>query len=127
MCQRHPDTVVAVDHLGRVGATGTIVDADLRALCGLAKFPHVNVKVSAFYALGKKQAPYLDLGPMIHRVFDTYGPRRLLWGSDAPYQTRAPHSYQASVDLLRTGLPFLNQEDRRWMLRDTCERLFFTT
>jgi predicted TIM-barrel fold metal-dependent hydrolase len=58
-------------------------------------------------------------------VFETYGPRRLLWGSDAPYQTRAPHSYQASVDLLRTRLRFLNDEDRQWMLRGTCERLFF--
>jgi len=125
MCERHPDTVVAVDHLGRVGATGTIADADLRALCALAKYPRVNVKVSAFYALGRKQAPYLDLGPMIRQVFETYGPRRLLWGSDAPYQTRAPHSYQASVDLIRTGLRFLNDEDRRWMLRGTCERLFF--
>lgn len=125
MCEKHPQTAVAVDHLARIGATGTIADADVRTLTGLAKFPHVHVKVSAFYALGKKQAPYLDLAPLIRQVFETYGPRRLLWGSDAPYQTRAPHSYQASVDLIRTGLRFLNNEDRRWLLRGTCQRLFF--
>lgn len=125
MCERHPDTTVAIDHLGRVGATGAIVDAEVRALCGLAKYPRVHVKVSAFYALGRKQPPYTDLAPMIRQVFETYGPRRLLWGSDSPYQTRAPHSYQASVDLIRSGLPFLSADDRQWILRRNTERLFF--
>ncbi|MFN7939448.1 MAG: amidohydrolase family protein [Bryobacteraceae bacterium] len=125
MCERHKETLVAVDHLGRVGATGTIVDAEVRALCGLAKYPRVHVKVSAFYALGKKQAPYTDLGSMIRQVFETYGPRRLLWGSDAPYQTRAPHNYQASVDLIRQGLPFLRDDDKQWLLWRNSERLFF--
>lgn len=125
MCERHRETLVAIDHLGRVGATGTIVDAELRALCGLAKYPRVHVKVSAFYALGKKQAPYTDLAPMIRQVFETYGPRRLLWGSDAPYQTRAPHNYKASVELIRSGLPFLRDDDKQWLLRRNSERLFF--
>ena len=33
-----------------------------------------SVKVSAYYALGKKAAPYLDLLPMIRRLLDSYGP-----------------------------------------------------
>lgn len=125
MCERNPQTTMAIDHLARVGATGTIVDAEVRALCSLAKHPRVHVKVSAFYALGKKQQPYTDLAPMIRQIFETYGPRRMMWGSDAPYQTRAPHSYQASVDLVNRGLDFLGKDERDWILRRTCERLFF--
>jgi predicted TIM-barrel fold metal-dependent hydrolase len=125
MCVKHLETRVAIDHLGRVGASGQIADGDLRALCGLAKFPRVHVKVSAFYALGRKQAPYTDLAPMIRQVFETYGPRRLMWGSDAPYQAQPPHNYPAAVDLIRTGLPFLSEEDRTWLLRRTAESIFF--
>ena len=66
MCRRFPDTTVIIDHLGRIGAgpDGAIRDADVDALCALAKHPKVSVKVGAFYALGKKTPPYLDLVPL---------------------------------------------------------------
>lgn len=125
MCGKHPQTTVVIDHLGRVGATGAIDDAEVRALCGLARFPRVHVKVSAFYALGKKAPPYTDLIPMIRQVFETFGPRRLMWASDAPYQAQPPQSYAASVALVRDQLRFTGREDREWLLGKTAERVFF--
>jgi predicted TIM-barrel fold metal-dependent hydrolase len=125
LCEKSPKTTVVIDHLGRVGASGVIDDGELRALCGLARFPQVHVKVSAFYALGKKAAPYLDLVPMIRQVFETYGPRRLMWASDAPYQAQPPHSYAASVALVRDHLRFAGKEDKQWLLGKTAERIFF--
>ncbi len=66
MCRRFPRTAVIIDHLGRIGAgpDGAIRDADVDALCALAKHQKVYVKVGAFYALGKKTPPYLDLAPL---------------------------------------------------------------
>ena len=84
------------------------------------------VKVSAFYALGRKQSPYADLVPLIHRVFDDYGPRRLMWGSDCPFQVEDGHSYAGSLALVREELPFLSAEDRAWILGRTAESVFFT-
>ena len=52
---------------------GMVRDTDVRQLCKLAKHPNVYVKVSAFYALGRKQAPYTDLVPMIRRICENYG------------------------------------------------------
>ena len=52
----------------RVGMSGEIHEADLAKLCRLARHKNTYVKVSAFYALGKKKAPYEDLGPMIRRL-----------------------------------------------------------
>src|SRR2546430_5378143 len=57
-----------IDHLCRIGVDGTIRDADVDALCGMARHKRVLVKIGAFYALGKKEAPYTDLGPLIERV-----------------------------------------------------------
>jgi len=125
LCVQHPNTNVVIDHLARIGADGQIRDADVRLLCGLARHPRVTVKASAFYALGKKQAPYRDLAPLIRRVFEDYGPRRLMWASDCPFQVDKGHNYKDSIDLVRQGLPFLGREDRDWMLRRTAESVFF--
>jgi len=127
LCEKHPRATVVIDHLGRIGAAGPIEDAGIRSLCGLARFPRVHVKVSAFYALGRKTAPYTDLVPMIRQIFETYGPRRLMWGSDSPYQVQPPHDYLSSVDLVREHLPFTNREDREWLLTRTAERVFFSS
>ena len=125
MCEKHPDTTVVIDHLARIGGAGEIRDADIRLLCGLAKHRNVAVKVSAFYALGRKAAPYTDLSPLIKRVFEDFGPRRLMWASDAPFQLQDEHTLAASISLIRGGLPFLSNDDREWLLRRTAESIFF--
>ena len=126
LCKRFPDTSVVVDHFARVGITGTIVPRELDALCGLAKYPNANVKTSAFYALGKKQPPYTDLIPMIRRVVDAFGPRRLMWASDCPYQVQGNHDYDASIALIRDHIDFLSDGDKQQMLRETAARVFFS-
>ena len=126
MCDRYPETPVVIDHLARIGADGQIRDSDIRQLCGLAKHPKVSVKVSAFYAIGRKQAPYRDLAPFIRRVFEEFGPRRLMWGSDSPFQISGGNTYAASSALIEDGLPFASSDDKTWMLEKTAEALFFT-
>ena len=86
-------TVVAVVPIGE-GAVqllyktpeGTIKDADVEALCALAKHPKVYVKVGAFYALGQKKPPYTDLAPLIRAVVKAFGACRCMWESDCPFQ-----------------------------------------
>lgn len=125
MCERYPDTPVVIDHFARIGANGTIRDEDVRSLCSLARHKNVKVKVSAFYALGRKQAPYTDLAPLIRRVFEAYGSRRLMWASDCPFQVENGHRYAPSIGLIREGLPFLSVEDREWILGKTAASVFF--
>jgi predicted TIM-barrel fold metal-dependent hydrolase len=83
------------------------------------------VKISAYYALGKKQPPHDELIPMIRRLFDAFGPDRLMWASDSPYQLTDPNSYGASIALVRDRLDFLSVEDRRRLLCSTAESTFF--
>ena len=127
MCERYPDTPVVIDHLARIGADGHTRETDVEQLCRLARYEHVCVKVSAFYTLGAKAPPYLDLVPLIRRVFDAFGPRRLMWGSDCPYQLAAGHGYAESISLVRDRLDFLSSEDVAWLLGGTAERVFFAS
>jgi predicted TIM-barrel fold metal-dependent hydrolase len=126
MCERFPATRVVIDHFARIGVDGQIRDADVATLCGLARFKYTHVKTSAFYALGKKQAPYTDLGPMIQRLRDAFGAQRLMWASDCPFQVQGDHTYANSIALIRDRLDFLSPDDREWMLRKTAERVFFS-
>lgn len=125
MCERYPKTRVVIDHFARIGVTGAIDPIDLDNLCGLSKFENVFVKTSAFYALGKKQAPYTDLGAMIQRLAREFGAKRLMWASDCPYQVVGGHNYADSISLIRDRLEFLSTEDKQWLLRGTAEKVFF--
>jgi predicted TIM-barrel fold metal-dependent hydrolase len=125
MCKRFPDTPVVIDHFARIGVDGEIRDADVDALCALAKHKHTTVKISAYYALGKKQPPYLDLVPMIGRMLDAFGVERCMWASDSPYQIDGEHTYAASIELVRDRLDGLSDGDREWLLRKTAEKVFY--
>jgi predicted TIM-barrel fold metal-dependent hydrolase len=124
MCAKFPDTPVIIDHLCRIGLNGKIEDKDVDSLCSLAGHKRVMVKVGAFYALGKKRPPYLDLGPLIQRVVQAFGARRCMWESDCPFQV-VEHKYQDSIDLVRKRLDFLTDEDKEWLLHRTAEEFLF--
>jgi predicted TIM-barrel fold metal-dependent hydrolase len=122
---RFPDTTIVVDHMARIGMNGPITPEQVDLLCRLAHHPKTYVKISAFYALGSKKPPHDDLAPAIRRLYDSFGPSRLMWGSDAPFQT-IHGSYKDSLDLIRFRLPFLSDHDKNLMLREAAAGLFFS-
>jgi predicted TIM-barrel fold metal-dependent hydrolase len=125
MCGKFPDTPVVIDHFARIGADGMIRDADVAALAKLARHKQTFVKISAFYALGKKKPPHDELAPMIRTLLDAFGPKRLMWASDSPYQVQGVNTYKDSIALVRDRLDFLTNTDREWLLAKTAETVFF--
>jgi predicted TIM-barrel fold metal-dependent hydrolase len=124
MANRFPKTTVIIDHLGRIGVNGTILNEEVEALCALAKYPRVFVKVGAFYALGQKTPPYLDLAPLIKRVVQAFGADRCMWESDCPFQV-VKDKYPDSLALIRDKLDFLTADQKKWLLYRTAENVLF--
>ncbi len=62
---------------------------------------------------------------MIRQVVDAFGPDRLMWASDCPFQVQGDHTYEASIALIRDRIDFLSASDKQWMLRDTANKVFF--
>ena len=58
-------------------------------------------------------------------LFDAFGPKRLMWASDSPFQVQDGHRYAPSDSLIREGLPFLSESDREWLLARTAASVFF--
>ena len=125
MCERFPDTPVVIDHFARIGVDGQMRDDDIKLLTRLARHKQTSVKISAYYALGQKQPPHLELIPMIKRLYEAFGAQRLMWASDAPYQVQGVNNYKASISLVRDKLDFITAEDCQWLLLKTAERVFF--
>ena len=120
--RRFPATKVVIDHCARITRKHT---RELQDLVALAKFPNVHVKISAFYAFDSKRPPYLEQIPRINVLLDAYGPSRLMWASDCPYQLTAPNTYAASISLIRDRLETLSTSDKEFLLRKTAEKVYF--
>lgn len=125
MCEWYPDTSVVVDHFARLGMAGPPKPEEVQNLLRLARHAKTHVKASAFYALGAKKAPYLDMGPLVRQVRDAFGPQRVMWASDCPFQVEHGHTYHNAIALIRDRLDFLTGQDKAWMLRGTAEKVFF--
>jgi predicted TIM-barrel fold metal-dependent hydrolase len=125
MCGRYPDTPVVIDHFARIGMKGDVNQKDLGALCKLAQHKHVRVKISAYYALGKKSPPHHELVPMIRSLYEAFGADRLMWASDCPYQLGDNNTYKDSIALIRDHIDFVTPAERQALLRTTAEKTFF--
>ena len=124
MCRKHPQTVVVIDHMARIGVDGQVRAEHLDSLCALAAHDNVHVKVSAFYAFGSKRPPHDDLLPMIRKLCFAFGPERLMWVSDCPFQV-LDETYEDSIGVVRDRLDDLSRDSRAQVLGGTAERLFF--
>jgi L-fuconolactonase len=69
---------VLIDHLAfpAKGSAG-----EYEEVIKLAKLPNVRMKISSLNVASKQPFPYPDLKPLIRRLYDAYGPQRLIWGS----------------------------------------------
>lgn len=123
MVARFPGVPVVLDHMaGLLGPRHSdIVLFLLQELLDLADLPNVFLKVSTV-----NLAPLSTLGEegfdVFRRVLDRYGSQRLMWGSNYPVSQQG--SYADMVDLGRSALPFLSDNDRRWLLADTALSLW---
>lgn len=63
-------------------------------------------------------------GPF-RQLLDAFGPKRLTWASDAPYQVQGENTYKASIALVRDRMDSLSKQDRERLLAKTAEVVFF--
>jgi predicted TIM-barrel fold metal-dependent hydrolase len=68
---------VVLDHLGRYGE-GT--PAEYEEVLKLAELPRTVMKFSAVRYSSKQDYPHRDVKPLVRRVFDAFGPDRIIWG-----------------------------------------------
>jgi predicted TIM-barrel fold metal-dependent hydrolase len=128
MLRRFPKVPVVIDHLARIDLKAADPLPEVKKLLALAPYPNVSVKVSELSVLSPSgKYPYKDTFPLVRRVYDAFGPDRLLWGTGFPGATRAQAgrpSLKEELDLVRREIPFFSDTDREKILGRNAARLW---
>ena len=118
----YPDLTVVIDHMADCPVDQP---KELDKLIALERFPKVFVKVSHTWSLSKQQFPWLDSQELVKRLHAAFGPQRLMWATDWPIVEQTPNaSYDKALRVVRDEMKFLNDDDKRWMLSKTIERVW---
>jgi L-fuconolactonase len=120
LIDRFPELTVVIDHMADCPVDHP---DELQKLTALARYPKVFVKISHLWSLSKENYPWLDSQQLAKRLYDTFGPQRLMWATDWPIaKDRA--TYDQRLRVVKDDMNFLSPSDKDWVLSKTIERVW---
>jgi L-fuconolactonase len=120
LLEKLPDLTVVIDHM----ADCPIDQPDeLEKLIALKRYPHLFVKISHTWSISKQPYPWLDAQQYVKRLYDAYGPERLMWATDWPI-VEGHSTYARALSVVRDEMKFLSAADKEWILSKTIERVW---
>ena len=120
LIERCPDLDVVIDHMADCPIDQP---EQLEKLIALARFPRVFVKISHLWSISRQPYPWLDAQEYVKRLYAVFSPQRLMWGTDWPV-CKQWTSYSETLRAVRDDMPFLNEDDKSWILSKTVERVW---
>jgi predicted TIM-barrel fold metal-dependent hydrolase len=115
-----PDLTIVVDHMADCPVDQP---QELEKLIALRRHSKLFVKISHMWSLSKQKYPWSDAQAHVKRLYDSFGPQRLMWATDWP--VCLPHAtYEQTLQVVRDDMPFLNEDDKSWILSRTIEQVW---
>ena len=111
MAARFPGVNVVIDHMAMIDINAPDAEG-FGPLLGLAKYPNVYVRTSLHNPSKTRQSPYKDVWPFLRRLYDGFGPRRLIWANFYEYL------------IIKELIPFFTPEDKEWIMGRTAHRIY---
>ncbi len=96
---------VLLDHLGRA-AQGT--PAQYEDVLRLADLPRVFMKFSGVSYSSSQKSPFRDVQPLVRRIYQAFGPGRILWGGLGMDMTQ----FRRQVDVFEQMFAFASEAAR---------------
>lgn len=120
--ERHPDLPIVIDHAAKPDIEHGTREPWQRDIAALAELSGVFCKLSGLVTEAGDDWHARDLAPSVDHLLASFGPRRLLWGSDWPVLNLAS-DYRQWFDLAGT-LARLGDEDRGSVFGGNAERIY---
>jgi predicted TIM-barrel fold metal-dependent hydrolase len=111
MAERFAGVNIVIDHMAMIDITKPDGEG-FGPLLDLARYPNVYVRTSLHNPSKTKQLPFRDVWPFLERLYDRYGPRRLVYAN----------FYELLI--MKELIPFFRAEDKEWILGKTAYRLY---
>ena len=111
---RYPRMRLLVDHMAVspfLKLPGAAADFDM--LLDLARHSNIAIKATAVPSMATDEYPFASTHDLLRRVFDSYGAKRMFWGSDI---TRLRCSWRECLRLFTEELPWLKGSDLEWVM-----------
>ena len=115
---RYPGVKVTLDHLGGAPTLEEAPYPLLNNVLKMVNYPNVYVKFTPQAGQSEQGYPLSDTHDTYKRIYDTFGPQRLMWGTDFPHIFRNI-GYENGLALFRDHLTFLSNEDKEWLFAKT--------
>jgi L-fuconolactonase len=120
LVEQFPDLTTVIDHMADSPLNQP---AELEKLLALRRYPKVYVKISHSWSLSSQSYPYPDSQQQIKRLYESFGPKRLIAGTDWPLVEKYC-SYGQAIDLARQRISFLTAEDKKWICGLTAQQVW---
>jgi len=111
MAGRFPGVNIVIDHMAMIDIARPDSEG-IDPLVGLAKLPNVYARTSLHNPSKTKQLPFRDVWPYLRRLYDAFGPRRLVYAN----------FYELMI--MKEMIPFFTADDKEWILGRTAYRLY---
>ena len=118
LVRRCPGVSFVLDHIGNPDIQAGRTEPWRQDLAAIAALPHVRCKVSGVVTRADHQHwTAAELRPYIQLVLDSFGPERVLYGSDWPVETLAAH-YEQWVEALQEAASALPAAEQQKLFHD---------
>ncbi len=126
LAAENPNTMLVIDHLGLKQPFSPPPPSEpfkgLDQVIKLSEFDNITIKITGACTLSREPYPYNDLWDPLYQIFNAYGIRRCMWGTD---WTRAVDllSYAQGVEPFRLTTR-LSEDERADFMGKNLERIY---
>jgi len=131
LVQALPDVPFIIEHLGFVNPDQQPPYDDFRKVLALAKFSNTYIKVGGLNEICKRPQPFRQpfysvhgIPPFVKMVYEAFGPKRMMWGSNYPPVSQKEGYANALNYLVEHLSSFCNEADQEWIMGKTALSVF---
>ncbi|WP_120634919.1 amidohydrolase [Ruegeria sp. EL01] len=123
LLERYPTMRVVIDHGAKPAIRDGLIDDWADGIAALAHQTETYCKLSGLVTEAHPDWQADDLRPYVQHLLETFGPSRLIWGSDWPVCTLAS-TYERWLDTTDTLLGALTKTERDAILGGNAARAY---
>lgn len=121
---RHPNQIFVLDHVAKPRVAAHELSPWRERFAELAKRPNVYCKLSGLLTEADHHAwKEADVTPYINVALETFGPQRLMFGSDWPVLLLAA-AYGEWVSIVETVVGKLSENEQQRIWHDTAQKAY---
>jgi L-fuconolactonase len=125
LADRHPGLVIVIDHSAKPLISDGVTEPWASDMAALALRANVHVKLSGLVTEAATGWKVQDLAPYVRHVLKSFGPDRVLWGSDWPVLNLAG-DYGGWMKAARQLLKGLSADDQAAIMGGNAARVYLS-